>query len=47
MKMINPAFIKLIYVQDDSKLLSGFPWPLNENSDNNLESHYISYTKGL
>jgi hypothetical protein len=25
-------------VQVDSKLLSGFPWPMNENPDNNLES---------
>jgi hypothetical protein len=25
-------------VQDDSNLLSGFPWPINGNPDNNLES---------
>jgi hypothetical protein len=25
-------------MQTDSKLLLGFPWPINENSDNNLES---------
>jgi hypothetical protein len=24
-------------IQDDSKLLSGFPWPVNRNPDNNLE----------
>jgi hypothetical protein len=25
-------------MQSDSTLLSGFPWPINGNSDNNLES---------
>jgi hypothetical protein len=25
-------------VQSDSKLLSGFPWPINRTLDNNLES---------
>jgi hypothetical protein len=25
-------------VPDDAKLLSGFPWPINGNQDNNLES---------
>jgi hypothetical protein len=29
----------------DSKLLSGFPWPINGNSDNNLESLCISETR--
>jgi hypothetical protein len=24
-------------IQGDSKLLSGFPWPINGNPDNNLE----------
>jgi hypothetical protein len=24
-------------IQSDSKLLSGFPWPINGNPDNNLE----------
>jgi hypothetical protein len=30
------------YIQDDSKLLSGFPWSLNGNPDNNLESSCIT-----
>jgi hypothetical protein len=29
------------YVQSDSKSLSGFPWPINRHSDNNLEWTYI------
>jgi hypothetical protein len=29
-------------LQSDSKLLSGFPWPINGNHDNNLESSCIS-----
>jgi hypothetical protein len=31
-----------LYVQSDSKLLSGFPWPINGNPDNNIESLCIS-----
>jgi hypothetical protein len=30
-------------VQRDSELLSGFPWSINGNSDNNSESLCISY----
>jgi hypothetical protein len=30
--------IKLLNIQSDSKLLSGIPWPINGNPDNNLES---------
>jgi hypothetical protein len=30
--------MKKKYIQGDSKLLSGFPWPINGNPDNNLES---------
>jgi hypothetical protein len=29
-------------IQDDSKLLSGVPWPVNGNTENNLESLCIS-----
>jgi hypothetical protein len=32
-------------IQNGSKLLSGFTWPINGNSDNNLESPCISNTK--
>jgi hypothetical protein len=31
----------ILTIQSDSKLLSGFPWPINGNSDNNLESSCI------
>jgi hypothetical protein len=33
-------------MQNDSKLLSGFPWPINEKTYNNLESPciFITYT---
>jgi hypothetical protein len=39
-----------LYIQGDSKLLSGFPWPINGNPDNNLEylctyGHLISVLK--
>jgi hypothetical protein len=30
--------LNVIKIQSDSKLLSGFPWHINGNSDNNLES---------
>jgi hypothetical protein len=33
-KLLDPIF----NIQNDSKLLSGFPWPINVNPDNNLES---------
>jgi hypothetical protein len=39
------SFKNLLYIyviQDDCKLLSGFPWPINGNPDNNLESPRIS-----
>jgi hypothetical protein len=29
-------------IQSDSKLLLGFPWPINGNPDNYLESSYFS-----
>jgi hypothetical protein len=32
------CFSAFPYVRSDSKLLSGFPWPININPDNNLES---------
>jgi hypothetical protein len=34
--------IELSVIQSDSKLLSWFPWTINGNSDNNLESLCIS-----
>jgi hypothetical protein len=33
-----------IKIQRDSILLSGFPWHINENSDNNLESPRMLHT---
>jgi hypothetical protein len=33
-------------IQSDSKLLSEFPWPVNVNPDNNLESSYICMFSG-
>jgi hypothetical protein len=30
----------IIKTTGDSKLLSGFPWPINGNPDNNLESFW-------
>jgi hypothetical protein len=36
------VILKVGKLQSDSKLLSGFPWPINGNPDNNLESLCIS-----
>jgi hypothetical protein len=33
-----PGIVTGIIVQGDPDLLSGFPWPINRNPDNNLES---------
>jgi hypothetical protein len=38
--------IQLNVQNSDSKLLSGFPWPINGNPDNNLESFCISIPWG-
>jgi hypothetical protein len=35
------CFIGSRNIQDDSKSLSGFPWPINGNPDNNLDSTCI------
>jgi hypothetical protein len=35
---VMPFHIFLSNIQSDSELLSEFPWPINRNSGNNLES---------
>jgi hypothetical protein len=43
MSMFVSQFPVILLVQGDSKLLSGLPWRVNENSDSNLGSLYIIY----
>jgi hypothetical protein len=37
-KAIVPYLVFHTDIENDSKLLSGFPWPIKGNTDNNLES---------
>jgi hypothetical protein len=41
--MCNCAVQAEVKIQSDSTLLSGFPWTINGNLDNNLELSCVAY----